>query len=48
MRPSSLAAGRFNSPHAVAVDHAGHIYVTEWLIGGRTIKLQRLENPSAA
>lgn len=41
MRPSSLAAGRFNSPHAIAVDHVGNIYVTEWLIGGRTTKLQR-------
>ena len=41
-RPSALAAGRFNSPHAVAVDGAGNLYVTEWLIGGRTIKLERL------
>jgi hypothetical protein len=41
-RPRLLAAGRFNSPHAVAVDRGGNIYVTEWLIGGRTIKLQRV------
>jgi hypothetical protein len=40
-RPSALAAGRFNSPHAVTVDGAGNIYVSEWLIGGRTVKLQR-------
>lgn len=41
-RPSALGAGRFNSPHAVAVDHAGDLYVTEWLIGGRTIKLRHV------
>ena len=40
-RPSALAAGRFNSPHAIAVDAVGNLYVSEWLIGGRTIKLQR-------
>ncbi len=41
-RPGALTAGRFNSPHAIAVDGAGNIYVTEWLIGGRTTKLQRV------
>ena len=41
-RPSALAAGRFNSPHAVAVDGLGDLYVTEWLIGGRTTKLRRV------
>jgi hypothetical protein len=31
---------RFNSPHSVAVDAAGNLYVSEWLIGGRYTKLQ--------
>ena len=30
---------RFNSPHAVAVDNDGNLYVSEWLIGGRYTKL---------
>jgi hypothetical protein len=30
---------RFNSPHSVAVDTAGNLYVSEWLIGGRYTKL---------
>jgi hypothetical protein len=41
-RPTALTAGRFNSPHAVTVDEIGNLYITEWLIGGRTIKLQRM------
>ena len=34
-----LEAGKFNSPHGMAVDADGNIYVAEWLIGGRFIKL---------
>jgi hypothetical protein len=30
---------RFNSPHSVAVDSDGNLYVSEWLIGGRYTKL---------
>jgi hypothetical protein len=30
---------RFNSPHAVATDADGNLYVTEWLLGGRYTKL---------
>jgi hypothetical protein len=30
---------RFNSPHSVAVDRDGNLYVSEWLIGGRYTKL---------
>jgi len=39
VRPS-LVPGEFNSPHGVAVDAAGNIYVTEWLIGGAQWRLQ--------
>ena len=30
---------KFNSPHGIAVDHAGSVYVAEWLIGSRITKL---------
>jgi hypothetical protein len=30
---------RFNSPHAVATDTDGNLYVSEWLLGGRYTKL---------
>jgi hypothetical protein len=30
---------RFNSPHSVAVDNEGNLYVSEWLIGGRYTKV---------
>ncbi len=36
-----LEAGKFNSPHGLGVDHEGNLYVSEWLIGGRYIKLTR-------
>ena len=36
-----LEPGKFNSPHGMAVDAQGNLYVAEWLIGGRFIKLER-------
>lgn len=30
---------RSNSPHSVAADGDGSLYVSEWLIGGRDTKL---------
>ena len=36
---SLLEQGKFNSPHGMAVDADGNIYVAEWLIGGRFVKL---------
>ena len=42
VRAKALTPGRFNSPHAVTVGHDGSLYITEWLIGGRTTKLRRL------
>jgi hypothetical protein len=34
-----LAQGAFNSPHTLAADSEGNLYVTEWLVGGRLTKL---------
>lgn len=36
-----LEPGSFNSPHTLAADDAGNVYVTEWLIGERLTKLTR-------
>ena len=38
---SLLETGKFNSPHGLAVDPNGNLYVAEWLIGGRVTKLNR-------
>ncbi|AZI56840.1 hypothetical protein EH165_00300 [Nakamurella antarctica] len=38
VRPT-LVPGTFRSPHGIAVDAAGAVHVTEWLIGGRLITL---------
>lgn len=38
-RPGDLGAGRLNSPHGLAADAEGSLYVSEWLIGGRYLKL---------
>ena len=39
---SLLEPGKFNSPHGMAVDADGNIYVAEWLIGGRFTKLVKV------
>jgi hypothetical protein len=39
VRMPHLHEGRFNSPHGLTVDADGNLYVAEWLIGGRMIKL---------
>jgi hypothetical protein len=38
-----LRSGEFNSPHAVAVTPADHLVVSEWLIGGRLVRLERAQ-----
>lgn len=38
-----IEPGKFNSPHGIAADRAGNLYVAEWIIGGRVTKLVRAE-----
>jgi DNA-binding beta-propeller fold protein YncE len=40
--PAHLHPGAFNSPHGLASDPDGNLYVAEWLIGGRYTKLTKL------
>lgn len=37
-----LTDGVFNTPHGIATDGEGNVYVSEWVIGGRLVKLERL------
>jgi DNA-binding beta-propeller fold protein YncE len=37
-----IQAGTFSSPHGIAASPNGDIYVVEWIIGGRVIKLERM------
>jgi hypothetical protein len=37
--PRLPSSDRFNSPHSVATDADGNLYVSEWLLGGRYTKL---------
>ncbi|WP_147430072.1 hypothetical protein [Frondihabitans australicus] len=40
-----LVEGHLNSPHGIAVGPAGQVYLTEWLLGGRQLRLD-LEPPA--
>ena len=42
VRTALLEPGKFNSPHGMAVDAQGNLYIAEWLIGGRSIKLAKV------
>ena len=37
-----LQPGKFNSPHGMAVDSQGNLFIAEWLIGGRFTKLDKV------
>ena len=37
-----LQPGKFNSPHGMAVDNQGNLFIAEWLIGGRFTKLDKV------
>lgn len=37
-----IIPGKFNSPHHLAVDNDHNIFVAEWIIGGRIIKLEKI------
>lgn len=40
--PSNLInPGKFNSPHGMAADNDGNLFVVEWIIGGRITKLAK-------
>ena len=38
-KTNNLSSDKLNSPHGIVTDDIGNIYITEWLIGGRIIKL---------
>jgi hypothetical protein len=40
VRPA-VTSGLFNSPHGLAIDPRGAIFVSEWLVGGRLVRLIR-------
>jgi sugar lactone lactonase YvrE len=37
-----LRPAAFNSPHGLAADSSGNLYVSEWLVGGRIVALRRI------
>ena len=39
---SDILVGEFNSPHGMACDSNGDIYMSEWLLGDRFTKLELL------
>ena len=45
VRPATTR-GVVNSPHTLAADHDGDVFVSEWLIGGRVTKLARYRGAS--
>ena len=40
--PADFRPGKFVSPHGACFDHAGNIFVTEWVEVGRVTKLRRV------
>jgi hypothetical protein len=39
---TEFLAGKFVSPHGACFDHAGNIFVVEWVEVGRITKLRKL------
>lgn len=39
---SLIVPGKFNSPHSMAADAQGNLYVVEWILGGRITKLEKI------
>jgi len=39
---TEFRAGKFVSPHGACFDHAGNIFVAEWVEVGRVTKLRRV------
>ena len=37
----TIPAGKFHTPHGIAVSPAGDVYVAEWYVGGRIVKLAK-------
>jgi hypothetical protein len=42
IRPTDVPPGLFNGPHSCAADSTGNLYVAEWAIAGRYVKLEKL------
>ncbi len=38
---TTLEDGKFNSPHGATANAQGDIFVVEWRVGGRIIKLEK-------
>ncbi len=36
-----IQPGKFNSPHGMAADGKGNLYIVEWIVGGRITKLAK-------
>jgi hypothetical protein len=41
VKTDRLQPGKFNSPHGLASDPDGNLYIAEWLLGGRYTKLAK-------
>jgi hypothetical protein len=41
-KPTDLISGKLNSPHSICIDQQNNIYISEWCIGDRFIKLERI------
>ena len=36
-----IEPGKFNSPHSMAADASGNLFIVEWILGGRILKLEK-------